>query len=262
MQTPVKIGFVVAIVIAFAVSVKVLRDRLPEAQGNIKIVARLDEHTTTAGPDVANTIPTFLALPGVVGILPDPVTPPADATAAAPAAVPAAPVPATPVTPERGIAPPAETTPPAEAAPAPAADAPASEATASIAIQPISETELQKGFCTVSLTKLVRQRYPGTYDDIPDSDLEKSVLKQHPEYKGRICVFPVWITANPHTIVKYEIERGVTAIPTTIWMWSGAIAAVFGIALLVAYKKFVEEPPVAKPKPARSSSRPRDRATP
>lgn len=118
-------------------------------------------------------------------------------------------------------------------------------------------TELQKGYCTASLTKLVRQRYPGTYEGIPDAELEKSVLKQRPEYKGRICVFPAWITASPHTIVKYEIERGVRVMPPSIWIWSAAIATAFGFALLVAYKQLVEN---AAPKPVRSSSRPHGRA--
>lgn len=267
METPVKIGFAVAILIAFAISVKVLRDRMPEGQGTVKIVARLDEHTIKEGLDVKNAIPSFLELPGEVGILPDSVVPPAEAAVAAPAAVPATPA-------SGAAAPPAQTSPATPGAPEPGAatspeaapPAPASEAVAvqilPTDVKPISESELQKGFCTASLTALVRQRYPGTYDSIPDSELQNGVLKQHPEYKGRLCVFPAWITASPHTIIKYEIERAVIAMPPSIWIWSGGFAAVFGILLLLAYKRFLEERPVPKPasKPARSSTRPRDRA--
>lgn len=247
METPVKIGFAVAVLIAFAVSAKVLRDRVPEAQGQVKLVARLDEHTMKEGPAVKNAIPSFLELPGNVGILPDRVAPPADA-----------PAPASPATP----ASPAGDTPAPGAAPPPAAEPPSEQPILITDIKPIAETELQKGYCTASLTKLVRQRYPGTYEGIPDADLEKSVLKQHPEYKGRICVFPAWITATPHTIVKYDIERGAKVIPASIWLWSGGIAAVFALALFAAHKKFVEAPPKPRqaPRPARSSSRPPGRA--
>jgi hypothetical protein len=266
METPVKIGFAVAILIAFAVSAKVLRDRLPEAQGSVKIVARLDEHTIKEGPAVKNAIPSFLDLPGEVGILPDPVAPPADAAAPAPAASPApqAPAaaervapssPASPGLPVPGSAP----TPDAAAAPAP--EAPVDKPILITDIKPLAQTELQKGYCTASLTALIRQRYPGTYEGIPDEDLEKSLLKQHPEYKGRICVFPAWITASPHTIVKYEIERGVTAIPMSLWLWSGGIAALFGVALLVAYKRLIEPINAPKPAPARSRTHPSARAS-
>jgi len=244
METPVKIGFAVAVLFAFAISAKVLRDRIPEAQGVVKIVARLDEHTFKEGPAVKNAIPSFLELPGEVGILPDRVVPPAETA------------PAPPSTPEPGG------TPTPEAAAPPAAETPSEQPIAMSDIKPLVETELQKGYCTASLTNLVRQRYPGTYDGIPDADLEKSVLKQHPEYKGRLCVFPAWITATPHTIIKYEIERGMKAIPTSIWLWSGGIAAVFGLALFAAHKKFIEgaAKPAPKARPARSSSRPPGRA--
>jgi len=252
METPVKIGFAVAVLIAFAVSAKVLRDRIPEAQGSVRLVARLDEHTMKEGPQVKNAIPSFLELPGEVGILPDPVPPPADPSAAASSATPAGSA--------STAAAPAASTPAPEAAAPPATEPSSDQPILITDIKPIAETELQKGYCTSSLTKLIRQRYPGTYEGIPDEDLEKSVLKQHPEYKGRICVFPAWITASPHTIIKYEVVRGVKAIPPTIWLWSGGIAAVFGVALLAAHKKFVEAAPKPKPRPARSSSRPPGRA--
>src|SRR5262245_47162607 len=176
METPVKIGFAVAVLIAFAVSAKVLRDRVPEAQGVVKLVARLDEHTMKEGPQVKNAIPSFLDLPGTVGILPDPVAPPADASAPASPATP----PASPAAPPT----PSGETPAPEAAAPPVAEPPSDQPILITDIKPIVETELQKGYCTASLTKLVRQRYPGTYEGIADEDLEKSVLKQHPEYKG------------------------------------------------------------------------------
>ena len=255
METPVKIGFAVAVLIAFAVSAKVLRDRIPEAQGSVSLVARLDEHTIKEGPQVKNAIPSFLELPGEVGILPDPVVaPPADASAPA--------SPATPPTSSTTPPAPAGGTPAPEAAAQPAAEPPSDQPILITDIKPIAETELQKGYCTSSLTKLVRQRYPGTYEGIPDEDLEKSVLKQHPEYKGRICVFPAWITASPHTIIKYEVVRGVKAIPASIWLWSGGIAGVFGLALLLAHKRLIEPMNAPKPSTARNRTHPHGRVSP
>src|SRR5712691_3978921 len=41
-------------------------------------------------------------------------------------------------------------------------------------VKPVNEAELRKGFCTASLTRLVRQQYPGIYEDLTDEELVKS----------------------------------------------------------------------------------------
>jgi hypothetical protein len=104
-------------------------------------------------------------------------------------------------------------------------------------VMPIDEQELAKGICAATLPRLVRQQYPGTYDDISDEQLEKTVLAQHPEYRDRLCVFPVWITADPHDIVKYDVESARTlGVGNTRLLKSGLIAVVFGAAAVLYMK--------------------------
>jgi len=99
-------------------------------------------------------------------------------------------------------------------------------------VKPISESDLKQSFCNASTIRLIRLQYPGLYDDIPDPDLMKSVLKQHPEYKDRICVLPVWVTASPHDIVKYNLESvSAGAIPRKVLYYASGITVGFAIAL-------------------------------
>lgn len=249
-----KAGFVAAVAAVFAGSVLLLRGGASGTGGEIRVLSRLDEYTRASNPSVVNTIPTFLMQAGRTGILPP--TPPApDATLSTTGAPPAGAPPAAGATtasttgaPAAGTAPaaggssppggPASATSPAggvlPAEPAPDAPIPVS------AVRPLDEVELQKGFCTATVSRLVRQQYPGTYDGIPDAQLEKTLLKQRPEYKGRLCILPVWIDADPHDIVKYEVRQDVAAIPRTVWLWSGLIAIGFAVAVVVAYKRLSE----------------------
>lgn len=242
--------YLAAVAAVFAGSVYVLRGGPDETRGNVRVLSRLDEYTTS-NPTTTNTIPAFLMLPGKIGVLsieaaPAPEAIPAGAATPAPGAAPSSPPAAATAPPASTVAgakpsTPSTSSPGAIATPAagaeppvePVADAPIPVS----AIKPINEAELQKGFCTATLPRLVRQQYPGTYDDIPDADLEKQLLKLHPDYKGRLCVLPVWIAAKPHDIVKYEVSRDALAIPQTVWLWSGLIAAGFAVALLVAYRR-------------------------
>src|SRR5712691_8183186 len=50
-------------------------------------------------------------------------------------------------------------------------------------IKDLSEAELRKGTCSPSVALLVRQQYPGEYDDWPDAKLERAVVAKHPEYR-------------------------------------------------------------------------------
>jgi hypothetical protein len=99
-------------------------------------------------------------------------------------------------------------------------------------VKPISESDLKQGFCTASTIRLIRLQYPGLYDDIPDPDLMKSVLKQHPEYRDRICVLPVWVTAQPHDIVKYSLASvSSSTIPRSVLYYASGITVGFAIGL-------------------------------
>lgn len=105
-------------------------------------------------------------------------------------------------------------------------------------VKPVNEAELRKAFCTPTLTRLIRQQYPGMYDDIADGDLVKQVLKTRPEYQDRVCVLPVWMPM-PRYIVKYQVDSQALsrlAIPRTTLMWAAGITAAFAIALGVLMK--------------------------
>jgi hypothetical protein len=202
-------AFVAGLVVVFFVSVRLLPGTGDAPQGNIRIVARLDDYTRKSNPRIANTIPTFLTQPGRLGAVPP-------TAAAAPEGVVADPA--------SGEAPAAE-----PAAPPPVLT--------THDITPVNEVELQKGFCTATLVGLIRQRYPGSYDHMPDAELEKTVLETRPEYRDRVCVLPVWITADPRDIVKYEVEAA-GPLGGTRFFFAGIITAVFGLSAGAAILRF------------------------
>jgi hypothetical protein len=190
-------AFIAVLVVVFFLAVRLLPQSSREARPNIRIVSRLDEYTRNSNPQVANTIPTFLAQPGALGVV----------------AMPAAST-------EDGAE---------EATPAPTFT--------TGDVKPINEAELQKGFCTPSLASLVRQQYPGSYDNIPDTQLEKTVIETRPEYLDRVCVLPVWMPA-PQEIVKYEVaSAGPMAIGWPRLMVAALFTAAFGLAAGAAILK-------------------------
>lgn len=174
--------------------------------GEARILARLDEHTTGQSASVKDTIPTFLLRPGLLGTLPAPEPQPS-------AAVPATVSTSSPST------------------PAAAVDVPTGLVPLS-AITSLNDGELRKGFCTPTLTSLIRQRFPGSYDGMADAELEKRVLAKYPEYRGRICDLPAWIGAGPHEIVKYEAVNHRPASVPTLPPWVMAGLATFVLALI------------------------------
>ena len=107
----------------------------------------------------------------------------------------------------------------------------------------ISELELNKGFCSPTIATLVRQQFPGSYDDWPDDKLEETVLVKHPEYRDRLCVLPVWISASPHDIVKYELRpRAAFALEPRALLWALVAAAGFAVAMANAFYRFLRIP--------------------
>lgn len=107
-------------------------------------------------------------------------------------------------------------------------------------IKSISETEIQKGFCTRSVHLLVRQQYPGVYDGLSDAELERRVIDRHPEYRDKLCILPAWIDATPHEIVKYELKPRVAVMPRpSVWPWAALITAVVAVAALNVYYRLL-----------------------
>ena len=188
-------GFIAALALVFAGVATLLPADARNPQGNIRVLSRLDEYTKRSSPDIANTVPTFLTQPGLLGVLP----------AAAPL-------------PEGG------------------SEAPTPRVFTTSDIKPINQAELQEGYCTASLSRLVRQQFPGSYDDIPDKELEQTVIAKRPEYKDRLCQLPVWVDAAPSDIVKYEVEpssgpaRGGARL-----LWAGMITAAIGAVAFAVY---------------------------
>ena len=188
-------GFVTALALVFAAAATLLPADVRDPQGNIRVLSRLDEYTKRSSPDVANTVPTFLSQPGLLGVLP----------AAAPL-------------PEGG------------------SEAFTPRMFTTNDIKPINQAELQKGFCTASLSRLVRHQFPGSYDDIPDKELEQTVLAKHPDYKDRLCQLPVWVDAAPSDIVKYEVEPpSRPASGGARLVWAGLITAAIGAVAFAVY---------------------------
>jgi hypothetical protein len=107
-------------------------------------------------------------------------------------------------------------------------------------VKSISETEIQKGFCTRSVHLLVRQQYPGIYDGLSNAELERRVIDRHPEYRDKLCILPAWIDATPHEIVKYELKPRVAIVPrASVWPWAALITAVFAVAALNVYYRLL-----------------------
>jgi hypothetical protein len=108
-------------------------------------------------------------------------------------------------------------------------------------IEPLSATELQKGFCTPSVAQLVRYRYPEDYQALADAELERLVVEKHPEYREQVCYLPPWIGAAPHQIVKYEKTAQSGFFPAVL-AWLGAAlvtVAVGAIGLNLYYRMMI-----------------------
>ena len=199
--------FVATLGLTFAVVYAASSGEAAVAGGEARILARLDEHTTGQSASVKDTIPTFLLRPGLLGTLTAPEPQP---SAAVPAPVSTSP----------------PSTPPAGTSEVPTDLVPLSAITA------LSDGELRKGFCTPTLTGLIRQRFPGSYDGMADAELQKRVLAKYPEYRGRICDLPAWIGAGPHEIVKYEAVNDRPASVPTLPPWVMAGLATFVLAFI------------------------------
>jgi hypothetical protein len=108
-----------------------------------------------------------------------------------------------------------------------------------VTLQDVSEADLLSGFCTASLSGLVRQIYPGTYDELSDAVLEQRVRATHPEYRDRLCSLPPWMP-TPQEIVKYEIVRRASFVPSPRAVgWGLAATLLFGFVAGNAYYRLL-----------------------
>jgi hypothetical protein len=197
-------GFVAALAIVFVATALLMPESAETPQGTVRVLARLDEYTRQSHPRIQNTLPTFLQHRGQLGALPAESVGSADGE-----------IPVVPLEPEARVY---KTTD----------------------ILPVDEAELKKGFCTATLPQLVRQQFPGSYDSLTDEELEKTLLETRPEYKDKVCVFPIWVTTDPHDIVKYEVVPDRPRRPgRTRVIRAGLITALTGLVGLVALRRFL-----------------------
>jgi hypothetical protein len=101
-------------------------------------------------------------------------------------------------------------------------------------IKKIEEGALNGVVCSTTVATLVRQQFPGYYDQMPDDKLEQVVLEKHPEYRDKLCALPAWMDATAHEIVKYEMKPLPPFRPSVV-LWSLLAAAGYGLILLNTY---------------------------
>ena len=157
---------------------------LPPTRENIEVAARLEDYTRSAGPDSANTIPAFLALPGVVGVM--------------------------------------------------SADGAPTEM-----VRSIDEAELRQAFCSMSVARRIRFRFPGFYTGWSDARLERAVLQKYPEYQDGVCVLSTQLDASATDIVKYELKQRSTIAQAALWALTLLTTGLFAFAALNVYFRFI-----------------------
>jgi hypothetical protein len=189
---PLAIGWRLALAVLFIVSVvgvgnsmaRLPRTPLSPTRENVDITARLEDYTRNAGADSPNTIPAFLALRGVVGVI--------------------------------------------------GADGAPTEL-----VRSIDEAELRQAFCSMSVARRIRFRFPGFYTGWSDARLERAVLQKYPEYQEGVCVLSTKLDASATDIVKYTLKQRSALAQTGLWALTLLTAAVFAFAVLNVYFRFV-----------------------
>jgi hypothetical protein len=105
-------------------------------------------------------------------------------------------------------------------------------------IKEIAVHELSGVVCAPSVAVLVRQEFPGYYDQIPDDRLEQAVLEKHPDYRDRLCALPAWMDVTPHDIIKYEM-KALPPFRASALLWSALSVAAFVLFVLNLYYRLV-----------------------
>jgi hypothetical protein len=105
-------------------------------------------------------------------------------------------------------------------------------------IKPIAEHELSDVVCAPSIAVLVRQEFPGYYDQIPDDKLEQAVLEKHPDYRDKLCALPAWMDVTPHDIIKYEMKP-LPTFRTAVVLWSVVSVGLYVITILNVYYRLL-----------------------
>jgi hypothetical protein len=111
--------------------------------------------------------------------------------------------------------------------------------TAKDLLPPLSETDLEKGFCSASLAKQIRYEFPGFYENWPDDRLERVALEKYPEFQDRLCVLPSQLGVSPDDVVKYHLRARTTMEWTILWSRTAIITGLFAMVLLNLYYRLL-----------------------
>jgi hypothetical protein len=107
------------------------------------------------------------------------------------------------------------------------------------AVRFLRESDLQQGFCSLSVAKQVRYEYPGYYDQWPDDKLERVVLQKYPEYVDRVCTLSVRLDASASEIIKYEVKPRSLMGHAALWSRTLLITTLFAAACLNVYYRLI-----------------------
>ena len=102
-------------------------------------------------------------------------------------------------------------------------------------VHAIDEAELQRGFCSESVSRLIRHQYPGYYESWPDDKLERVAIEKHPEMRDQICALSYKIDATAETIIKYELRPRTLVASAALWLLTLAVTSAFGLGAMNLY---------------------------
>jgi hypothetical protein len=107
--------------------------------------------------------------------------------------------------------------------------------TAEDLLKPLSDADLEKGFCSASIARQIRYEFPGFYESWPDDKLERVALKKYPEFQERLCILPSQLGVSPDDVIKYRLRPRTIVEWTMLWSRTTLITGLFAMALLNVY---------------------------
>jgi hypothetical protein len=111
--------------------------------------------------------------------------------------------------------------------------------TAKDLLKPLSDVDLEKGFCSASLAKQIRYEFPGFYESWPDDKLERVALEKYPEFQDRLCVLPSQLGVSPDDVVKYRLRPRTIVEWVMLWSRTAVITGLFAMMLLNVYYRAI-----------------------
>jgi hypothetical protein len=117
--------------------------------------------------------------------------------------------------------------------------------TATDLLKPLSDADLQTGFCSASLAKQIRYQFPGFYEGWADDRLERVALEKYPEFQDRVCILPTSLGVSPDDVLRYRLRKRTIVEWAMIWSRTALMTGLFAIVLLnVYYRLLVDRLPV------------------